>query len=346
MSHSSGIPVSSKLSEAFGEALTSDKVRLIKAQIENEEIVPVGSLEISSNTEQDDLDKVPSFLEPNVPAYILFRQDEKGPNRGYLWILMCYVPDKAKVREKMTYAATRANMKRQLGSANFSTEIFGTVTGDFDRKGYAAFQAMQKADIPLTVGERQSAAEREQGVFVGGASTAYVHGVAFPVEQNVVKALEGLLSGSHNYVQITIDADAEKITLAGTKKLSISDLPDQVPSDEPRFHFFRYDHEHEGQQLKSIVMVYSCPDGSGGTKSAPVRLRMLYSSSKANIENILQSIGGKTDVKIEVNQKSEVTPEAIHLQLHPPKEEKKEAFAKPKGPTRGGKRLIRDPKSP
>jgi hypothetical protein len=28
----------------------------------------------------------------------------------------------------MTYAATRASVKRQLGSANFSTEIFGTVT--------------------------------------------------------------------------------------------------------------------------------------------------------------------------------------------------------------------------
>jgi len=91
-------------------------------------------------------------------------------------------------------------------------------------------------------------------------------------------------------------------------------------------------------------MIYSCPDGSGNTKSAPVRLRMLYSSSKANIENILTSVGGKTDVKMEVNQGSEVHPEAIVLLLHPPKEEKKEAFAKPKGPTRGGKRLIRDPK--
>lgn len=43
-----------------------------------------------------DLDKVPTYLEPTVPAFILFRQDEKGA-RGYLWILMCYVPDKAKV---------------------------------------------------------------------------------------------------------------------------------------------------------------------------------------------------------------------------------------------------------
>jgi len=347
MSHSSGIPVSPKLSDAFGDALSSDKVRLIKAQIVDEEVVPVKTLDVHG-TEAEDLDRVPGFLEPTSAAYILFRLDEKGPNSsGFLWLLMCYVPDKAKVREKMTYASTRATVKRQLGSANFAAEIFGTVPGDFDQKGYKAFIAMQKADTPLTAGERQSASEREQGVFVGGASTAYVHGVSFPVEQNVVQALQGLISGSHNYVQITIDAEAEKITLAGTKKLNISDLAAQVPDNEPRFHFFRYDHEHEGQQLKSIVMVYSCPDGSGNTKSAPVRQRMLYSSSKANIENVLTSIGGKADVKIEVNQGDEVTQDNIDNQLHPPKEVKKEAFAKPKGPTKGGKRLIRnDPKSP
>lgn len=343
MSHSSGIPVSQALSDAFGNALTSENVRLIKAQIVNDEIVPTDSLPTSGNTEAEDMNKVPEYLEPAVPAYILFRLDERNA-RGHVWVLMCYVPDKAKVREKMTYASTRSNLRKQLGSSWFSHEIFGTVPGDFNEKGYKAFIAMQKAETPLTVGERQSAAEKESGLFVGGASTAYVHGVAFPVEQPAGQALQGLLSGQHNYVQIQIDAEAERITLGNTQNLDISQLPDQVPNDQPRFHFYRYDHEHEGNQLSSIVMIYSCPDGSGNTKSAPVRLRMLYSSSKANIENILTSIGGKCDVKMEVNQGEEVHPEAIHLQLHPPKEEKKEAFAKPKGPTRGGKRLIRDTK--
>jgi len=258
--------------------------------------------------------------------------------------LMCYVPDKAKVREKMTYASTRSNLRKSLGSSNFVSEIFGTVTGDFNQKGYKAFVDMQKADTPLTTGERQSAQEKESGLFVGGGSTSYVHGVAFPVEQAAGQALQDLLSGKHNYVQIAINAEAERITLGSIKTIDISELPNEVPNDQPRFHFYRYDHEFEGAQVSSTVMIYSCPDGSGNTKSAPVRLRMLYSSSKANIENILVSLGGKTDIKMEVNQGSEVHPEAIHLQLHPPKEEKKEAFAKPKGPTRGGKRLIRDSK--
>jgi len=343
MSHSSGIPVSQQLIDIFGNAHTSQNVRLIKAQIVEDEVVPTGSLQTSGNSEAEDMDKVHEHLDPAAPAYILFRLDEKNA-RGYLWILMCYVPDKAKVREKMTYAATRSNLRKQLGTSYFVHEIFGTVPGDFNQKGYKAFLEMQKADTPLTVGERQSAAEKEQGLFVGGASTAYVHGVAFPVEQAAGKALQDLLSKKHNYVQITIDADAEKITLGTTKTIDISEIPAQVPNDVPRFHFYRYDHEFEGADLSSLVMIYSCPDGSGNTKSAPVRLRMLYSSSKANIEHILTSVGGKLDAKLEVNQGDEANPEAIHLHLHPPKEEKKEAFAKPKGPTKGGRRLIRDPK--
>jgi len=345
MSHSSGISVSQQLSDTFGGALTSQSVRLIKAQIVDDAIVPTNSLQTSDNSEAQDLDKIPQFLEPTEAAYILFRLDEKNA-RGYLWVLMCYVPDKAKVREKMIYASTRSNLRKQLGTSYFSAEIFGTVPGDFNQKGYQAFLEMQKADTPLTQGERQSAAEKESGLFIGGASTAYVHGVAFPVEQAAGQALQGLISKKHNYVQIHIDADAERITLGSTKTIDIADLPAQVPNDVPRFHFFRYDHEFDGEDLSSLVMIYSCPDGSGTTKSAPVRLRMLYSSSKANIENILTSVGGKADVKMEVNQGSEVQPEAIHLQLHPPKEEKKEAFAKPKGPTKGGRRLIRDVKSP
>jgi hypothetical protein len=34
------------------------------------------------------------------------------------------------------------------------------------------------------------------------------------------------------------------------------------------------------------VYIYSCPDGSNGKKSAPIRMRMLYSSSKANVASI------------------------------------------------------------
>jgi len=344
MSHSSGISVSKALSDTFGGALTSNDTRLVKVQIVNDECVPVGTLPLGSNYE-DDLDRIHEFLDPAEPSYILFRLDEKNAN-GYVWVLMCYVPDKAKVREKMTYASTRANLRKQLGSNYFSEEIFGTIAGDFNRQGYKAHVAMQKSESPLTWGERQTNQEKEQGGYVGGGtSTAYVHGVAFPVAAAATEALKGLLNSKHNFVQLAIDAENEKIILDHVADITLDTLGDKIPTnDQPRFHFFRYDHDFEGQSSSPIIMVYSCPDGSGNTKSAPVKLRMLYSSSKANIENILTTLGGKVTTKLEVNTGSEVTAEVITNLLHPQKEEEKKGFAKPKGPTKGAKRLIRNEK--
>jgi len=341
MSHSSGIPVSQGLKDTFGDALQSGKTRYIKVKIENDELVTKGTFPSSGHWE-DDLDTVHANLEPNEPCYILFQTDVKNTQvAGNGWLLLCYVPDKAKVREKMTYASTRANLRRILGTSYFVDEVFGTLASDFNKAGYQAHRVNQKSESPLTWSEQQSNAEKEQGIFVGGSSTAYVHGVSFPVEAAVIEALKGLIKGSHNYVAVKLDADNEKIVLGHSKNVNTSSLGSEVPNDEPRFHFFRYDHEFEGQNLKSIIYIYSCPDGSGTTKSAPVRLRMLYSSSKANIENILTQTGGKADLKLEINQGSELTEETISVQLHPPKEEEKKTFAKPKGPSKGGKRLIK-----
>ena len=86
------------------------------------------------------------------PCYILFRLDTKGPN-GVEWVLLCYVPDKAKVKDKMIYAATRSTLKLQLGSQFFAEDIFGTVPSDFTKDGFEAHVRARKSDAPLTESE-------------------------------------------------------------------------------------------------------------------------------------------------------------------------------------------------
>jgi len=217
--------------------LTSNQIRFIKVQIANDELVPIKNYPIASSWDVD-MEQVPHALDAKEPCYILFRLDEKNAH-GYLWTLMCYVPDVSKVRDKMTYASSRSNLRKQLGSTYFADELFGTIAADFTLKGYEAHREMQRSENPLTFEERQQIQEREQGVFIGGASTAYVHGVAFPVESQATQALQDLLAGNSNYVQLAIDADAEKIILAFKKSLDIGQLGGEVPTnDQPRFHFF------------------------------------------------------------------------------------------------------------
>jgi len=343
-SHSTGISVSPALTQLFGEAHQTGSKRLIKIQIVDDVLVETAS-EKPFGDFLSDLDRVPHFLDANVPCYILFRTDDRSQS-GHNWIFMCYVPDFAKVKEKMIYAGTRANLKLGIGAGNFIDDIFGTVADDFNKKGYLAWKDHQQQDAPLTASELQVREEKEAGVFVGGggSSSAVLHGIAFPFDQQCSAKISQFIDGEINYIQIAIDIEKEIIFHSDEGNLNASEIADKIPLDVPRFHFFRWEHEHSGETTESVIYIFSCPDGSNGTKSSPVKQRMLYSSSKANVADVLESKKIKIDKKLEINSPSEVSEEIIFRELHPEEEVKKQAFARPSRPGRGGRRLIRDPK--
>lgn len=195
-------------------------------------------------------------------------------------------------------------------------------------------------------------------MYVGGG--AYVHGVAFPVDQAVIDAFGKMKSGSVNYIQLSIDAANEKIMLAEkTSVNAIEDLRAHVSTSEPRFHLYNWTHNVDGASETSLgksmnamwcccdaltclaVFIYSCPDGANGTKSAPVKLRMLYSSSKANAQNIVTNAGLNIAAKLEINAPVDVVEDHVYKMLHPEVQQQKQAFSKPTKPGKGQRRLIK-----
>jgi len=336
MSHSSGIPVSAKLRDSFGTAI-SGSTRLIKVQIEDEQLIPV-STKTTSGDFDGDLSYVPDLLDAGTPSYIIYKTDSDQAQ----FVLFFYVPSKSKVKDKMLYASTRSNLKQQLGNNYFVDEVFGDSATDFTPQGYKHHVESKKTEAPLTEQEQIKRNENESGeIYSGGAST-YVHGVAFPVEAAATNAVKKLISGELDYVQIAIDCDNEKIIVGKTERgVTIDSLKDKIPIDEPRFHFFAYKHEYDGSNVTSYVYLFSCPDGSKGTKSAPVRMRMLYSSSKANVAEIVKSVGGAISAKLEINTGDEINEEELVNLLHPVKAEAKQNFSRPSRPGKGGARLIR-----
>jgi len=338
MSHSSGIPVSQALTDAFRNALSNANSRLIKVQIKEDVLTPVAE-DTRSGSFEEDLSKIPALLDADTPCYILFREDDSNQ-----FLIFCYVPSKSTVKHKMLYASSRSNLKNQLGSNSFGDEVFGDGPKDFTPEGYKTHVTSKTVEAPLTDQEQIKKAERESGeIYSGGAST-YVHGVTFPVDNAVIQASKDLIAGSLTYICIAIDMQAERIILDGTDKVDLEGLKGKIKIDEPRFHFFRFPHDHDGSQVTSIVFVYSCPDGSHGSKSAPVRMRMLYSSSKANVGSILSSVGGTIDARLEINTSNEIVEEELLLQLHPVKAEAKTNFSRPSRPGKGGARMIKSPK--
>ncbi len=74
-------------------------------------------------------------LDPNTPSFIVFRLDDVEPPGN--WLLLMFVPDTAKVREKMLYASSRDALKRDLGYSSFAAELHAC---DMDEVSYERYQ--------------------------------------------------------------------------------------------------------------------------------------------------------------------------------------------------------------
>lgn len=88
--------MSPELKDAF-IACQQPANRFVKIQIQTEQLVPVKTQASKGNWEQD-FSLVQPALEKDEPCYIAYRKDDNS------FLLLCYVPDLAKVRDKMLYA--------------------------------------------------------------------------------------------------------------------------------------------------------------------------------------------------------------------------------------------------
>ncbi|KAI8987715.1 hypothetical protein BDF20DRAFT_904685 [Mycotypha africana] len=265
MSHQSGIQVSEELSKAFTDAVSNGNVRVIRVSIDN-----------------DYKSYVSDYLETTTPAYIFVRLDERTTSTGeYKWLFLCYVPDNAKVRDKMLYASTRATLTKELGDYRFVDNIYGTEKAEFTWEGYKRHLAHKAAEAPLTRREQELAEiKAEEAKTVSsyqGTSTrkSYAPGVAFPLTEKAIEALCSLQAEkehrSHNFVSLCLDN--ERIDLVDVQNIGIDDLSKTISQNSPRFTFYNYDNGAE----ETIVFIYTCPSQS------KIRERMLYSSSKSNV---------------------------------------------------------------
>jgi len=325
MSHQSGINVSAPLASLFANAVSNEGIRLVKIVIEDETLVEKGTLQVSGSFEQD-FPRILDFLEDKNPAYIAYRLDQKTAI-GYDWIFMCYVPDFAKVRDKMLYASTRSTLKKALGDSHFVDDMYGTDKKDFSWEGYQKHRSSVNAAPVLTAREEELARMRkeESGADVGVTTKkAHVHGVFFPMTDNARSQMTNFINHAVNYVQLKIDTSGELVDLVLARTLDVKEIVNVTPADEPRYHFFRFRHNFEDDTLESVVYIYSCP------MKSKVKERMLYSSCKSAVmQTATEELGLVIDKNSEVSDPTEITETFVYEELHPKKPDEKKAFKKP-----------------
>eukprot|EP00049_Salpingoeca_infusionum_P018333 m.356748 g.356748 ORF g.356748 m.356748 type:complete len:344 (-) comp17615_c0_seq1:169-1200(-) len=339
MSHQTGIQCSEELKTLFSEAQNSDTFRMMKVIIDGETLVSTEQRDVEGDWEADYDSCVLPALEEKAPCYILYKLDTQNSS-GYDFVFLAWSPDFAHIKAKMLYAATRATFKQTFGTRYIKDEVFGTVVDDVNLSGYQKHLTCAAAPPPLTMEEMEKAEikKAETGVEIGaGTKRQVATGVAFPLEEAAIQQLQALKEGKVTYVQLDLDLTNETVTLVSASSDNVHAIAAQIPDDHARYHVFNFQHNHEGDNLDSIVFVYSCP----GYKCS-VKERMMFSTCKAPVIDFLEgSLSMDIQKKLEISEGSEFTQEFLYDALHPAKVVFKQQFSRPKGPGRGPRRMTR-----
>ncbi|KAJ8093104.1 Twinfilin-1 [Marasmius tenuissimus] len=281
MSASSGIAVSPDLAQQYSSAVDSKNIRFIKVSIKDESLVHDQSIPVGGTLDED-LAKLQddSILQDNTPAYLLTKLDDPPSE----WLAIYYVPDTAKVRDKMLYASSRASLIKTLGSTSFTDSIFATSRSDITPEAYKAHIAARDAPKPLSVREKEledaRAAERaaSSATYQGSAGRASHLGAAgskigMPWKEDAERAIEELGKGTDaSAVVIKVDIPTETFVLHSTTDVTADQLSSVIPKDDASYVFFAWPHNHGASPKREIIFIYSCPSGT------PIKHRMVYSS--------------------------------------------------------------------
>ncbi|KAF9265739.1 actin depolymerizing protein [Marasmius fiardii PR-910] len=334
MSASSGITVTPELALQFSTAVDQRNIRFIKVSVKDESLVHDQSIPIEGSL-QEDLDKLQgdSILEEDIPAYILTKLDDPPSE----WLAIFYVPDSAKVRDKMLYASTRASLLKSLGSTSFTDSIFATSRSDITPDAYKAHVASRDAPKPMSAREKEledaRAAERaaSNATYQGSSGRASHLGAAgskigMPWKEDAERAIDELGQGAEAAAVVIlltimqkIDVPTETFVLHSSTTVTANQLSSVFPKDDASYVFFAWPHSHGSSPKREIIFIYSCPS------STPIKHRMVYSSAAViffrEVQAKIQAITGPdpstvvNSRKIETSDPSEINEEFLAAEV-------------------------------
>ncbi|KAL7626512.1 Twinfilin-1 [Parahypoxylon ruwenzoriense] len=327
----SGISASQELVSQFNTLLSDTSLFGLLVTITGESLTPSTTISRSSSSSfASDLTKLGPYLKPDQALYILLRRYDSAP---YL-IAVTYVPDSAKVRQKMLFASTRLTLVRELGSDHFRETLFATTADELSAEGFDRHDRHVELEAPLTEEER-TLGEVKRAEAEAGAGTAIreIHlskTINMPVATDALVALSELGRGEGSgLVMLKINPDTEVVELVpdSSTPSTISELVQTISSTEPRFTFFRY----KSNDKNVVLFFYTCP-ATPGTKA--IKFRMMYPLMKRAVLQVATTEAGlQIEKKFEVEEPSEITEQSVHEELFPEAETKTQ-FRRPKRPGR------------
>jgi len=306
MSSQTGITPSEELKQVFLDA--EPGTRAIRVVIKEEQMIPEGSIPASGTWEEDF--QILQWLNPASPCYILYRLDSKTAET-FDWIIISYVPDDSRVREKMLYAASRATLTKVLGDNKFVDSLYGSIKDELTLESVKNHKKVMS--LPLTLREKEmqelNRAESENDISITTRYTV-APSVAFPFSNDTKDAFEKFKNGELTYIKLSVK-DSVELVESNNDFTKIEDIRPGLPTDTPCFVFMKFPHQYKEVDVNSTIFIYSCPEKS------KVKEKMTYSSARNTVVNYVESdYGIKLDKRIEISHESDLDENSIIEDLH------------------------------
>ncbi|OWB66142.1 hypothetical protein B5S30_g1478 [[Candida] boidinii] len=295
-----------------------------------------------------DLSSITSKITTTEPCYIIIKEDNASSISTSNYYFISWVPDEAKVKDKMIYASAKNNILKDLGLEFFKSILFMSELTELSESGWKSLQTHENSTKPLSDSEKslQNVKNLEMLNSIGLINNRkklvndnhLLNGsLNFKINDDLLEILSNN-SDFKNGEFISINIVDEVLVLKLSDELipnDISSIIDKLPSDSPNYTILKLN--------DLFYFIYSCPSGS------KVKDRMVYASNKLGfINNLKNNLNFNFAKIIEVGDADEI--ELSEFEISDPSSNSSESditsdsglnssftklkFAKPKGPRR------------
>ncbi|KAG4303516.1 hypothetical protein PCK1_000034 [Pneumocystis canis] len=336
----SGIPITNEFYNDFRIFSENNDIFAIKIEIFQESLMKKDCISESDNFDKN-LESIRSILSDIEPAYILCKI-QYLPSIKILMI--SYIPENAKIRDKMIYASTRHTLLQSLGSDKILKSIFISNKEEINTFLFEEHLKIQKNQELLSNKEKNLQDEQNsQERAIGCSRKKYVNsqfflGISKEAEISIKKLAEN--TQEFNFIQLVKtsqfllkyiypikagDFSTEILNLEMTTLVEPDNIQDVISSASPRYSIYSWEHTYNDSKVISKIFIYTCP------KTSTIKERTFYSSAYSlALSTIQQWI--HIDKKIETDDLININATTLYSILHPSIEKKEKLFLRPKRP--------------
>ena len=217
---------------AFLAAQEDRSVRALALGIESECIVLRKSMSAGSRIEND-FDSIIEGcgLTNESGSFVLFCLDaEAVPEKARQWVLIAWVPENCRPKDKMLYSSSRDNLKRALGTGYFAADYYCNETSEVTWTAYQAVVNDKGTDGPLSEKEimlkEEAALERDTST-----KSSAMGEISFAVLPAATDALAAFVAGG---APMALSLEDEKVSVHAPSGACSGPLSSSLASPSPK----------------------------------------------------------------------------------------------------------------